>query len=171
MKQLKILSLMMLVVMAMPMMVACGDDDGDNGGNGFSYTEAEIVEILTGKWTIYGHCIITNTDGNKFEDDYTGTVEFTDAKKYIFESSDIFFEGENLGDIIGGNNYHKYSILRENGKYYIVFDCGMYVYQHFQVVSLTKTTFKLVEDEDLFFYSSAGNKDRKAHYYITIVSE
>ena len=29
MKQLKILSLMMLVVMAMPMMVACGDDDGE----------------------------------------------------------------------------------------------------------------------------------------------
>ncbi|MBP3787843.1 MAG: hypothetical protein ILA22_06875 [Prevotella sp.] len=183
MKKFKIWSMMMLVAMALPMMVACGGDD-DNDGGGVSYTESEIVEMLTGKWQINGFVRMSAETGEKYEGNYTGTVEFTAAQKYIFKSSDIFevsvsFNNQistvkiSLPDLIWGNNYQKYSILRKNGKIYLTFGTSSR-YQSFQIVSLTPSSFRLVEDEDISFESSSSSgtsSTSKAHYYITIISE
>ena len=146
--------------MVLPIMVACGDDD-DNVGNGISYTESEIVEILTGKWGINGFVRISTDGGEKIEGDYTGTVEFTNDQKYIFKCSVIEGTQISLSSLIEGNNYQKYSVLRKNGNSYITFGSSSN-YKSFQIVSINKNSFKLIEDEDM---------PSSLHYYITIISE
>ena len=47
MKKIKILSIMVLIVMALPMMVACGggDDDGKNGNNSDIAITGSCIEV------------------------------------------------------------------------------------------------------------------------------
>ena len=64
----------MLVVMALPTIVACSSDDDNNDTS--NYTEAEIVELLTGKWEIYGEVKVTDYETQKtITDNYKGTIE------------------------------------------------------------------------------------------------
>ena len=46
MKQLKIWSMMMLMAMALPLMVACGGDDGNDDGS----RDTELIKKAVGKW-------------------------------------------------------------------------------------------------------------------------
>lgn len=179
MKKVKIWSMMMLVAMALPMMVACGDDDEDNGAS--NYTEAEIVDLLTGKWEVYGELNLTAYNTNEtFTDNYKGTIEFnanksvkfkvTDGTKYSSSyttsdgqtHTDNFFIEENFID-----TYHKYTILKKGGKNYIQFGSSSRG-TAFEIVSLTKSTFLLRFDEEI---TDDNDKSKSlGHVYMTIVS-
>ena len=116
MKKIKIGSMMMLVLMVFPMMVACGDDN-DDGGGASEYTEAEIVELLTGKWEVYGEYQATNYDTKEsFTDNYKGTIEFKADKSVRFKVTDgtkyktsytITIDGQTFGTISDVNGVYR----------------------------------------------------------------
>ena len=174
MKKLKIWSMMMLVAMALPMMMACGSDKDDEGGSNVNYTTDEIVEMLNGKWAISGHvkCTSNQKDVSDFTGDYTGTIEFTSDRKFTLSSSQIPFkvQGETYETTLEGILYDKgtYTILKKNGKNYVQLDS----FYNFLIQSLSKNSFKLVEDEDIIFgyYTGDHYEDRSMHYYITMYS-
>ena len=182
MKRIQIWSMMMLVVMALPIMVACGDDNDNINNNGApDYTEAEIIELLTGKWEVYGELVATAYETNEtFTDNYKGTIEFktnksvefkiTDAtkkKKYSIKYEGQTYELESYYEEEFVDDYYKYTILKKNGKNYISFGSSSISYA-FEIVSLTKTTFMLRLDDEII------NKDNKSkplgHVYMTMVS-
>ena len=69
MKQLKIWSMMMLMVIAMPLMVACGSDDDDS--------EVDINSYIIGDWhSIYGDVF---ANGTKKTIDITKTGEYSSS--------------------------------------------------------------------------------------------
>lgn len=172
----------MLVVMALPIMVACGDDDDndDNNNNiGASYTEAEIVELFTGKWEVYGEVKATFYEADEtYTDNYKGTIEFkadksvkfkvTDGTKYKYTDDGQPYETEYyVAEILIGNNF-KYTVLKKGGKNYISFDYSSIDSYPFEIVSITKNTFMLRLDDDIIDYE---NKSKPlGHIYMTIVS-
>lgn len=182
MRKIKKWSMIMLMFVALPLIVSCGDDD-----NATDLTTEEIVNMLTGKWDIKGTVRVdyvysdivlegdytgTKDYDLKWEGDYTGTIEFTENKDcYIHNSSKIYLR-DKQGNIYRENGIsltselsyfleEKYSILRKNGKTYIAFGK-----QSFQIVSLNKNSFKLLEDEDIDY-----GYGETVHYYITIISK
>ena len=174
MKKLKIWSMMMFVAMALPMMVACGSDKDDDGGSNVNYTTDEIVEMLNGKWGIYGHVKCTTSQENisDFTGDYTGTIEFTSNRKFTLSSSKMPYKdnGETF-EIPLENflpNYGTYTILKQNGKNYVQLEGRC----NFLIQSLSKNSFKLVEDEDVTFevYTGDHYENITMHYYITMYS-
>ena len=184
MKKIKLLSILMLAMMTLPMMVACGDDNDDNGAS--DYTEAEIVELLTGKWEVYGEVKVNvyETEGtiletDKITDNYKGTIEFkadksvkfkiTDAtkQKASYTSDGQTHEYEYYIEDAFIDDYYKYTILKKNGKNYISFGSSSNPYA-FEIVSLTKTTFMLRLDDDII---NSENKSKPlGHVYMTMVS-
>lgn len=169
----------MLVVMAFPMMVACGDDN-DDGGGASEYTEAEIIELLTGKWEVYGEYKATNYDTKEsFADNYKGTIEFKTDKSVKFKVSEgtkysytYTYDGQTYKyefymeeEII--DNYHKYSVLKKGGRNYISFGSSSNPY-NFEIVSLKKNTFMLKLDRDV---DDPDNKSRViGNEYMTVIS-
>lgn len=181
MKKLKIWSMMMLVAMALPMMMACGSDKDDEGGSNVNYTTDEIVEMLTGKWGIYGHvkCTTSQENTSDFTGDYTGTIEFTSDRKFTLSTSKMPYKnhGETfeitLENII--DSYGSYTILKKNGKNYIQLEHNKDNRFSFLIQSLTPNSFKLVEDEDitLEYYTGDHYENHEIitmHYYITMYS-
>lgn len=172
----------MLAVMALPLLVACGDDNDDNSAT--AYTEAEIVELLTGKWEVYGEYKATNYDTKEsFADNYKGTIEFKADKSVRFKVTDgtkyktsytITIDGQTFEyeyeyyieeQII--ENYSKYSVLKKGGRNYISFGSSSNPY-NFEIVSLKKNTFMLKLDRDL---DNPENKSKVlGHEYMTIIS-
>ena len=179
MKKNKIGSMMMLVLMVFPMMVACGDDN-DDGGGASAYTEAEIVELLTGKWEVYGEYQATNYDTkDSFADKYKGTIEFKSDKSVKFKVTDgtkyktsYTYDGKTYEyeyyieeQII--DNYSKYSVLKKGGRNYISFGSSSNPY-NFEIVSIKKNTFMLRLDRDV---DNPENKSKVlGHEYMTIIS-
>ena len=165
-------SLVMLVVLMMPMLTSCGDD-GDSSES-VNYTSDEIVELLTGKWEVYGHVKITSSNTDIIENidgDYTGTIEFLDTKKVkvnspvIQEIKQTDTDGSKytvkltLRDFI--SDYYKYSIIRKNGASYISFGTGDENRpNHYKIVSLTKNSFKLIRDDTW----QMGDNQKKSLY-------
>lgn len=168
----------MLAVMALPMLVACGDDNDDNSAT--AYTEAEIVELLTGKWEVYGEFKFTNYNTKEsFADNYKGTIEFkadksvrfkvTDGTKYkttyTYDGKTYEYEFYVEEQII--DNYSKYSVLKKGGRNYISFGSSSNPY-NFEIVSLKKNTFMLRLDRDV---DNPENKSKVlGHEYMTIIS-
>lgn len=162
----------MLAVMALPMLVACGDDNDDNSST--AYTEAEIVELLTGKWEVYGECKATNYDTKEsFADKYKGTIEFKADKSVKFKVTDgtkyktsYTYDGKTYEYeyyIEEGFVTSKYTVLKKGGKNYISF--GSYA---FEIVSLKKNTFMLRIDEEV--YDDNNKSKLLGHVYMTIIS-
>ena len=177
MKKLKIWSMMMLVAMALPMMVACGSDKDDEGGSNVNYTTDEIVEMLNGKWAISGHvkCTSNQKDISDFTGDYTGTIEFTSDQRFTLSSSKMPYKIQ--GDVVDLPlenilvNKGTYTILKKNGKNYVQLKDYSLSF-NFLIQSLSKNSFKLVEDEDITFdyYTGDHYEDNTMHYYITMYS-
>ena len=76
MKKKYLLSIIMLVAMSMPLMVACSSSSDDEDGGDVSYTESEIVELLTGTWYVSGEIKAVNK-GKRTEGNYTGRRTIT----------------------------------------------------------------------------------------------
>ena len=158
----------MLAVMMMPVMVSCGDDDDDNGsggGSNISYTPEEIVSLLNGGWSVYGHCEMPpfSIDNKVYgKADYEGEIKFSQSNKGTLLGMGAFLK---LVDWKSPLNLYidQYSIKRKNGKTYITLPI-MTIKKNsldFQIVNLTKTKLKLVADEYI-------DDD---HYYLSIISE
>lgn len=178
MKKVTIWSMLMLAVLALPMLTACGgDDDGGGGNGGANYTSEEIVELLTGKWAIYGHAKLTDIEGLLKEGDYTGTIEFKSDQKFTVTSSTLFeFEGISANGQVSNfpitlkdllDNYRPYSVLKKNGKTYISFGDST-LPMTFQIQSITKSSFKLVLDENV--YDSNDKSKVVGHIYISMIA-
>ena len=164
---------MFAIIMVMMQIVCFGscssDSDGSDGE--VSYTSDEIVEILTGRWSIKGQINWENqsqTDAGE----YTGSIEFSKSEKRNWVSyldAPVTYEksGEksNLNKIIrsrrAGSDYEKYEVMRSNGKMYLCLPTSS-GYWPFQIRSMNKNSFKLVLDEPL---TSGGR------LYVTMISE
>ena len=95
MKNLKIWGMMVLVVMALPIMLACGgsgsnDEDDDSGGG--SSSGATIKE----GWYIPENFISDRVAGLKEEVNYWVQKGYTDGSQY-FDAEDLFTNPENVG--------------------------------------------------------------------------
>ena len=162
-------SKMMLVAMVLPIFVACGDDNDDGGAT--AYTESEIVELLTGKWEVYGEFKVTNDNNESVSDNYKGTIEFKADKSVKFKVT----EGTKYKDFEEKIlNNSKYSVLKKGGRNYISFDSSLDPYNYFivsynfEIVSLKKNTFMLKLDRDVD--DSDNISKLLGHVYMTIVS-
>ena len=173
------LSKFMLILMVSPMMVSCSSSD--ESGNDISYTSEEIVQILTGKWEIHGHVTVSDGTNIKVDNDYTGTIEFKADQSYNAKSSvintvpgvsvagsnKVYYDDLDIQNYLSGTPY-RYTILRKNSNIYLAFGSSNNPRSTFQIVSLTKKSFKLVEEEDKVFEWGAETQYR--HYYVTIIS-
>ena len=136
------------------MMVACGSDSDDNSP--VDLTENQIIEYLTGQWDVYGEIYynITSQDFSnpgEYSENYEGKIEFKSNKAVKTKISFI-------------DDYWKYSILKKNGDYYISFNYGDL---DFKILSITKTSFKLVCDQDI---TSSDGQIIYGHQIITMNS-
>ena len=163
---------MLLVVMALPIMVACNNGDDSEE---LSYTEAEVVEILTGQWEVYGELnAYANETGESFSDNYKGIIEFKANQSLNFKVT----EGQMMSySDRHGSTYEyypeesiirkKYSLMKKEGKYYITFGSTYEPYT-FEILSLTKTSFKMRMDDDI--YDDDTDRNALGHIYMTLNS-
>ena len=171
MKKMKLLSAILLTAMALSSMVACSSSDDEDGG-GVSYTESEIVELLTGKWGVSGDLkVVENETGKVLEGNYTGHITFSSSKSISTGSTSHCtrndFDTEGLSDDSYMNhqifyNYFfgsRYEIVKKDGKIYICI--GPYSQNLFEIVSLNKNSLKLVLNQDW---------KNGTHVYMTVVS-
>ena len=161
--------LMLTITIGVLNLCSCG---GNDDGGGVSYTESEIVELLTGTWGVSGELKYTEGD-KRMEGTYTGSLEFRSNLHYYpslncnCTRNDFHSEGQNdnneMKNIIYRSipAYPVYSILKKDGKIYIVFSN-----YSFEIVSLTKNTFKFVLDQDIEY-----NGKIYSHVYMTVVSK
>ncbi len=177
MKKTKIWSMMMLAVMALPMIVACGGDDNNDPP---SYTEKEIVELLTGSWNVAGEYNLDDKSTSFLVGTYTGNMHFKSDQTFTrtitttstINKSDLdekmiatFIEEEFI------RNYHKYSILKSGGQSYVSFRSSGTTYK-FAIKELSKNSFRLVCDQDVIDTTSDGKGEQVVgHVYMTIVSQ
>lgn len=173
----RIVGLILIAVMGLSL-TACGGDDDDGGsgsGGAANYTSEEIVEMLTRKWNVYGHAKAVVDDYVLFDSDYTGTIEFTKDQKAKAKSSvwnEDKLDEDYTNEITLANfidDYHKYKIIRKNGSPYISFGFEDHI-RDYKIVSLTKTSFKLVLNEDYQRVDINGNPYTN-HLEITIISQ
>ena len=196
MKKSKFLSILMLILMTMPSMVACGGDDDDignsssNGGSGndgtaAAYTEDEVMDILKGEWEVYGS--ISETYNNQeyqkynFSGEYKGKIKFEPKyKKYVF----TILEGDKYDPESSGNPYYPenfyirknyndqeyFSLLKKEGKYYIAFDYYRYQY-YFEIQSLTKTSFRMLLDKDFEGTDTQTKEKITGHVRMSLISK
>jgi len=55
MQELKNWSMLIIMLISLPVLIACGkDDDSQNDGTAANYTIDEIKEMLYGEWDVYG---------------------------------------------------------------------------------------------------------------------
>ena len=159
MKKIMFWSIMMLMVVILPMMVACSSDSDDNGSS-IDLTAEEIKEILTGKWEVYGEYNWTITHPNHYPQEKTGKYEGT---IHFYKNKDIKTNGI---PVIAGSLNDYYNIKKKNGKNYLLFIDRNREIREYEIVSLTKTTFRLVCNEDI--------NDKKdgviGHVYMTMIS-
>ena len=151
MKNSKILSFMLLaMVFVMPAFVSCSSDDDEGALN---YTSEEIVEMLTGKWAIKGKFIINSVEGNKKQGEYSGEISFSKSDKGIWVSK-YRCKTINVDDLefnlikysSSYDSYSKYEVMRKDSKLYLSLP-GNSRYLNFQIISISKTSFKLILDE------------------------
>ena len=179
MKRIKIWSMVMLVAVALPMMVACGGDD-DNNNNGSSYSSDEIVELLIGKWEIAGDFRISDSENKQqISGTYTGNIEFkanqkfTRSIKITVDRNDTKNTEEFVRYYVASfiSDYYAYQILKKGGKNFICFDKTY----NFEIRYLNKTTFYFEMDQDLMSYNTTNNGTSEekvaGHVYMTMVTK
>jgi len=172
MKRIKNLSKLMLAVMTMLVMVACGGSDDNKSSE---YTSEDIVKLLTGKWTISGDVLLTETEtGNKMEGNYTGTLNFKEnqsIESYVKANcTHSDFSENDLSWIINFHflyNKYKYSVAKKNGKDYISIK-GVTNSYDFEIISLDKTTMRLVLEGD---YTRLLDDKKNTHVFMTVNSK
>ena len=172
MKKMKFLSAFFVAVMTMSTMIACSGSDDEDGG-GVSYTESEIVELLSGTWEVSGELkIVESETGKRREGTYTGKIEFK-ANQRISRSftsnctrNDFHTEGQNdnslMNSMINDAIDYNYKIIKKDGKIFIAFNNANI---YFEIKSLNKNTFKFVLDQDNEYNGKIYN-----HVYMTVVS-
>ena len=169
--------------MTLPMMIACSsDDEGEENSRSNvdtnAYTAQEIVDLLTGKWIIYGkfegYYIIKNLDMRE-EFEYTGTIEFKADKKVKIQSDKIPVKIVRNGQVEEiyhslNNMFDSYSIYKKEGRNYISFNeknpnsISLFSYDY-QIESLDKNTFKLILDQDILYEDNVIG-----HVHMTMIS-
>lgn len=174
MKKKKFLSTFLLAVITMSTMIACSGSDDEDGG-GVSYTESEIIELLSGTWEVSGDFkIVESETGKRMEGTYTGKIEFKANQKISrnFTSNctrnDYHTEGQNDNSFMNSticsliDSYNTYKIIKKDGKIFLDFNSDN---NYFEIKSLNKNTFKFVLDKDIKY-------DGKIyfHVYMTVVS-
>ncbi len=176
MRKMKFLSTILLAVMTMSTMVACSSSSDDEDGGGVSYTESEIVELLSGTWKVSGDLkVVEKETGKVLEGNYDGNITFTSSQKVIFGSTSNCtrndFDTQDYSDnnrfmnhkvnsqYILCSTYRDYEIVKKNGKIHL--DLSPYHKYFFEIVSLNKNTFKLVLNQDC---------DDGTHVYMTVIS-
>ena len=134
------------------MLVACSKDDDDNNVSDVAQlTEAEIVELLQGEWDVHGDIKFHSASGSKFEDNYKGNIKFIQKNKFRFKVT----EGnkyKNWGYIeeLFVDDQFGYTLLKKNGRRYIVFNSTQEPYEfEFEIVLLKANRFRLVYDQDV----------------------
>ena len=176
-KTFRFVGLMLIVAMGVCLTACGGDDDGGGSGGDINYTSDEIIEMLTGKWEVYGHakCVSDKAEAPNFDIDYTGTIEFTKEQRAKAKSS-VWYE-EKIGDFtakitLGSfiDDYYKYKITRKNGVTYISFGSD-HSPNDFKIVSLTKTSFKLVLNKDFQVDEPMISGAYTSHVEITVISQ
>lgn len=164
MKKVSFWSIILIAMIALPMLVACSSDDDGNDGSAAAYTEEEIMSILKGAWDVSGNLTITYNSaqfGEDIFDEYEGYIEFDPFNK---NSRAYFFKVNNGKVIIETTNYsyhperifiyesmakgNGYKLIRKSEKYFINFT-KTEPYD-FEIQSLTKKSFRMVLDEDLY---------------------
>ena len=150
---------------------SCNSDDDENGLA--ELTHNQIIELLEGKWEVYGElkCI---TKGINFDGKYKGLIEFYGDKKFKFsviEGDKFSSVTNNLGEISPVyleeyivDDYYNYTILKKNGKNYIVFGSTYYPY-NFEIVSLKTNSLKLILNQDVI-----DDEQVTGHLYMTMIS-
>jgi hypothetical protein len=182
MKQLKIWSIMMLMVVTMPLLMACGDDGNDGNDNDSpSYTESEIVELLTGTWNVRGEYNLYDNNTSFLVGTYTGTMQFKSNQSFtrtLATTSTVNTIGadeEIIASLIQGEfmpNYHQYSIRKSGGQSYILFSNAYGITYKFAIKALSKNSFRLECDQDVVSTTSAGKSEQVvSHVHMTIVSQ
>ena len=161
----------MLMVLTVPMMVACSDDEEEQ----IDYTSSEIIDILLGGWDVHGSLKITSNDKN-FEtvtDNFKGTIEFKQSSSgylsYMFRITENDLDNKPEGRFISHNSQKGcYKIAKKEGNPYVHFgsDGDYYNTGLFKIVSLTKSKFKMVLDEDYKDYDGI-----EKHVYMTLISD
>ena len=162
MKNFKLWSLTMLAVLALPLMVACGDDDDNSTSN---YTEAEIVDLLTGTWEIQGNYRAAVNENTYNEFDYTARIEFKENKTFRVRNYKPNYKIQSTA--VSLSSMRGYEIVKKNGKTYICFELceafdngASYRKADFLIVSLKKNSFKLIYE----------NSDDNMYEYFSIIS-
>lgn len=166
-------SIIILILTVLSYTACTKDNDNDAQSN----KSNDIVEMLTGKWTIHGVYKKTEIDGRVKSYNYTGEIEFMHDKSIYMDGSpfryDIIYENgipktspTSIANVI--NYYWGYSVVDIGGKDYISIGNDEFR-NNFQIVSLTKNAFILVEDEDKEY--NIDGKIYKEHYYVTMESE
>ena len=118
MKKIKFLSMMMLVMVALPLMFSCskddGDDGGDSGGNGNSGGGSNITVVVHDDGTISGGHTFSAIDDKNFYVDYI---------KYTVEEGHLIVSGYDKAGLKGAANIvarltykgNTYEVLGING--------------------------------------------------------
>ena len=179
-KSFRLVGLILIAVMSLGL-TACGSDDDGGSGGSVNYTSDEIIELLKGKWEVYGHVkrtssntdIVENIDG-----DYTGDIEFKDGQKVRVNSSTIQMVKMKVGGLYQDypltldffiDESSKYKIIRKNGAAYISFKPDSKFPYDYKIVSLNKNSFKLVMDE--VKQAESDGVSYTLHYEITVISK
>ena len=132
------------------LLVACSKDD-DNDSGVAELTEAEIVELLQGEWDVHGEIKFHPASGANFEDNYKGNIKFMENNKFRFKVTEGN-EYKNWGYLeeIFVDDQYRYTLLKKNGRRYIVFVSRQEPYEfEFEIVLLKANRFRLVYDQDV----------------------
>ena len=174
MKKHKIWNILILMSITLPMMVACGGDEGQeskNNGIVDNYTIEEIKNMLSGEWNVYGTLDLTNTDDKigDFNQNYKGIVTITDEGKSSIYLKLIVTEGKaytisNGKPVFAEESMTagKCTIMKKNGNYHIETSTTKY---KFEIVSIKNTAFKLALEQDIII-----NNKVEGHVHMTMIT-
>ena len=166
---------LLFVVITMLSCVACSSDDEK-----IEYTSDEIIDMLEGSWVIGGDLSIISNSSEvaNLSDSYKGTITFergtsrinsyikitetnTDVDDYHYKPEGMFISQSGFKGCC--------KILKKEGKPYIQFGSdGSYYLGLFEIVSLSKTSFKMVLDED---YENLSNWEKGCHVHMTLQTQ
>ena len=119
MKKIKLLSMMMLAVMALPFMVSCsdGDDDGGSGGKGNHGGDTNVTVIVNENGTTSNGSIFSAIDDKNFYLDY---IKYTvkDGHLYVSGFDEAGFKG--VANIVARVTYkgNTYEVLEIGDDYF-----------------------------------------------------
>ena len=146
MKELKNWSMVIIMLITLPILVACGkDEDKDNqdDGTAINYTIDEIKEMLYGEWDVCGNLSISfpEATNDNFYDDFYGVLEFSKGEvDYIYLSLKVT-KGKVYSKLYNGKPcYVENNLISESKK-----KCSI-------IRKMENTILKLTKNTDLKLY-------------------